>query len=129
MRFHGTLIGSFSTVFLLSGILAAWPDEVPVLDLNPICRGIAQGAAGAGERGGPDLSFVSCVRSEQAVRKRLVKTWSKYAPAIGSIVWRKRQWVGWRATLIFLVASTQRGRHTRCSPDAIGIIELNSSNG
>ena len=80
MRFCGTLIGSFSTVFLLSGILAAWPDEVPVLDLNPICRGIAQGAAGAGERGGPDLSFVSCVRSEQAVRKRLVKTWSKYAP-------------------------------------------------
>ena len=48
MRFHGILIGSFSTVLLLSGILAAWPQEVPVLDLNPICRGIAQGAAGAG---------------------------------------------------------------------------------
>ena len=78
MRFHGMLIGSFSTVFLLMGILTAWPDEVPVLDLNPVCRGIAQGAAGAGERGGPDLSFAQCVKSEQAVRKRLVKTWSKY---------------------------------------------------
>ena len=43
MRFHGILMGSFSTVLLLSGILAAWPQEVPVLDLNPICRGIAQG--------------------------------------------------------------------------------------
>ena len=43
-------------------------------------RGIAQGAAGAGERGGPDLSFARCVRSEQATRKRLIKTWSKYAP-------------------------------------------------
>ena len=79
MRFRGMLVGSFSTVILLSGILTAWPEEVPVLDLNPICRGIAQGAAGAGERGGPDLSFARCVRSEQAVRKRLVKTWSKYA--------------------------------------------------
>ena len=129
MRFHGTLIGSFSTVFLLSGILAARPDEVPVFDLNPICRGIAQGAAGAGERGGPDLSFVSCVRSEQAVRKRLVKTWSKYAPGDRQHCGENDNgWVG-GATLIFLVASTQRGRHTRCSPDAIGIIELNSSNG
>jgi len=80
MRFHGMLIGSFSTVFLLIGILAASADEVPALDLNPICRGIAQGAAGAGERGGPDLSFARCMRSEQAVRRRLVKAWSKYAP-------------------------------------------------
>jgi hypothetical protein len=27
------------------------------------------------------LSFAQCVRSEQAIRKRLVKTWSKYAPS------------------------------------------------
>ena len=80
MRFPGMLIASFSTFLLLSGILAAWPGEVPLLDLNPICRGIAQGAAGAGERGGPDLSFARCMRSEQAVRKRLVNTWAKYAP-------------------------------------------------
>jgi hypothetical protein len=80
MRFHGILIGSFSTVLLLSGILAASAQGVPVLDLNPICRGIAQGAAGAGERGGPDLSFARCVRSEQATRKRLVRVWSEYAP-------------------------------------------------
>src|SRR5580693_8404110 len=81
MRFHGILMGSFSTVLLLSGILAAWPQEVPVLDLNPICRGIAQGAAGAGERGGPDLSFAKCVRSEQSLRRKLVKEWPRYALA------------------------------------------------
>jgi hypothetical protein len=79
VRIHGILIGSFSTVFLLSGILAAWPQAVPVLDINPTCHGIAQGAAGAGERGGPDLSFARCVRSEQATRKRLIKTWFRYA--------------------------------------------------
>ena len=74
------LMGAFSAVLLLSGIVTAWPDEVPVLDLGPICNGIAQGAAGAGERGGPDLSFVRCVRSEQAIKKRLVKAWRKYTP-------------------------------------------------
>jgi len=63
------------------GFLAAWSDEVPVLNLEPVCRGIAQGAAGAGERGGPDLSFAKCVKSEQAVRRKLVKEWSRYALA------------------------------------------------
>jgi hypothetical protein len=47
------LTGRFSTILLLSGILAAQAQGVPVLNLDPICRGIAQGAAGAGERGGP----------------------------------------------------------------------------
>ena len=50
------LTGSFSTILLLSGILTAQAQGVPVLNLDPTCRGIAQGAAGAGERGGPGLS-------------------------------------------------------------------------
>jgi hypothetical protein len=81
MRFRWILKGSVSTTLLLSAVLAAWSDEVPVLNLEPVCRGIAQGAAGAGERGGPDLSFAKCVRSEQALRTKLVKEWSRYALA------------------------------------------------
>lgn len=81
MYFRWILQGSVSTAFLLSAVLAAWSDEVPVLDLNPICHGIAQGASGAGERGGPDLSFARCVRSEQAVRRKLVNEWSTFALA------------------------------------------------
>jgi hypothetical protein len=61
MRLYAILIGS--TVLLLGGIFAAWPQEVPVLDLNPICRGIAQGAAGAGERG--RTGFVFCTLCEK----------------------------------------------------------------
>jgi hypothetical protein len=81
MRLRAILMGSFSmTLVLLGGISSAWSQQVPALDLNPICRGIAQGAAGAGERGGPDLSFARCVRNEQAARKRLVRIWSSYAP-------------------------------------------------
>ena len=63
MRFHGILMGSFSTVLLLSGILAASAQGVPVLDLNPICRGIAQGAAGPGEQG--RTGFVFCAMCEE----------------------------------------------------------------
>jgi hypothetical protein len=81
MYFRWILQGSVSTAFLLSAVLAAWSDEVPVLDLNPICHGIAQGASDAGERGGPDLSFAQCARSEQAVRRQLVKKWSSFALA------------------------------------------------
>ena len=126
MRFHGILMGSFSIVLLLSGILAASAQGVPVLDLNPICRGIAQGAAGPGERGGPDLSFARCVRSEQATRKNSSGCGPNTPQAIGSIAWRKRPWAGWRATLISLAALIQRERQTRCFPDAISLIELSS---
>jgi hypothetical protein len=75
------LLGSVSTAFLLSAVLAAWSDEVPVLDLNPVCHGIAHGASGAGERGGPDLAFAQCVRSEQAMRRKLVRQWPNFASA------------------------------------------------
>jgi hypothetical protein len=63
MRFREMLVGIFSSVLLFSGVLAAWPQEVPVLDLSDLCRGIAQGAAGAGERGGP--RFVFCTLCEE----------------------------------------------------------------
>jgi hypothetical protein len=46
-----------------------------------VCRGIAQQAATAGERGGPDLGLAQCVKSEQATRERLAKQWSTFASA------------------------------------------------
>ena len=78
---YRVLTGIVSAVFLLNQTYSARSDEVPVLDINPVCHGIAQQASGPGERGGPDLSFARCIRSEQAVRKRLIKNWSTYAPA------------------------------------------------
>jgi hypothetical protein len=82
MHFRWLLKISFSAAFLLMAVLAARSDRVPVLDLNPICRGIAQQALDTGE-GGPDWPdwFARCIRSEQAVRKRLVRKWSRYAVA------------------------------------------------
>jgi hypothetical protein len=75
------LKGSVSIALLLSAVSVAWSDEVPVLDLRPICQGIAQEASDAGERGGPDLSFAQCLKSEQAMKGKLAKEWPSYALA------------------------------------------------
>jgi hypothetical protein len=82
MHFRFLLKSSFSVAFMLIAVLAARCDGVPVLDLNPICRGIAQQMWDAGE-GGPDWPdwFARCIRSEEAVRKRLVRKWSRFAVA------------------------------------------------
>ncbi len=81
MHFRWILQRGVSMAFLLGAVSVAWSDGVPVLDLSPICHGIARGAAGAGERGGPDLSFARCVRSEQATKRKLVRAWPHYASA------------------------------------------------
>jgi len=60
---------------------AARADDVPDLNVDPVCRGIAQQASGPGERGGPDLAFSQCVKSEQAMRQKLMGEWSTFAPA------------------------------------------------
>jgi len=54
-------------------------DDVPVLNVDPICRGIAQQAATPSERGGPDLTFNDCISSEREVRTELVKQWSSFS--------------------------------------------------
>ena len=67
--------------FALGGSGAARADDVPTLNVDPVCRGIAQQAATPGERGGPDLAFSRCVESEQSVRQQLAGEWSTFKPA------------------------------------------------
>jgi hypothetical protein len=65
-------------------LAASWPalcDDVPELNVDPVCRGIAQQAKDPGERGGPDLAYSACVKSEQAMRQKLSKEWGTFAPA------------------------------------------------
>jgi hypothetical protein len=51
----------------------------PSLTFSKFCRGIASQAANPTERGGPDLAFNDCVKSEQAVRGEIAKAWSTFA--------------------------------------------------
>jgi hypothetical protein len=74
------------TSFVSAAILliAGWPaqaDDVPDLNVDPVCRGIAQQAKDPSESGGPDLAFAQCVKSEQAMRQKLVNEWSTFKPA------------------------------------------------
>ena len=71
---------AFATVLLFAPELAAG-DDVPRLDIEPVCRGIAAQAATPAEKGGPDLAYKQCVDSEQAMRQRLVKEWPTFKPA------------------------------------------------
>lgn len=54
---------------------------VPRLAIARTCRGIARHAAGPGERGGPDLSYRRCIRSELRIRRRLARRWAIYTAA------------------------------------------------
>jgi hypothetical protein len=76
-----TLMKCTSPVLLLASVLLAHAQDVPVLDIEPVCRGIAKQATTAGERGGPDLGLSQCIKSEQATRERLAKEWSTFAAA------------------------------------------------
>ena len=63
--------------------IAAQPAQsqaIPDLNVDPVCRGIAQQAADPSEKGGPDLAFSQCVQSEQAMRQKLVNEWSTFLP-------------------------------------------------
>jgi hypothetical protein len=70
-----------SAAVLLIASRPAYVDDVPELNVDPVCRGIAQQAKDPGERGGPDLAFAQCVKSEQAVRQKLIGEWSTFRPA------------------------------------------------
>ena len=67
--------------FAVAGADVARADDVPELNVDPVCRGIAQQALTPGEKGGPDLAFSQCVSSEQAVRQQLVGEWSTFKAA------------------------------------------------
>jgi len=60
----------------LSG-LAAQSDDIPTLDVNPVCHGIAM--QGELEAGLQQTSFQQCVQSEQATREEIKKEWSTFS--------------------------------------------------
>jgi hypothetical protein len=62
----------------LSG-LSARSDDVPTLDVNPVCHGIAM--QGELEAGLQRTSFQQCVQSEQDVRQQIKKEWSTFSTA------------------------------------------------
>jgi hypothetical protein len=62
---------------MMPAMLAARSDDIPTLDVNPVCRGIAsQSSLEVGLQG---TNFEQCVQSEQATREQLKKEWSSFS--------------------------------------------------
>ena len=68
-----------SAVFLAFLTPSVSADEIPTLNVTPLCHGIADHAADPLETGDPKVSFEHCMASEQSDRAALAKEWSMFA--------------------------------------------------
>jgi hypothetical protein len=116
-------VAASAAAVLLTAVQPARSQAVPDLNVDPVCRGIAQQAANPSEKGGPDLAFSQCVQSEQTMRQKLVDEWSTFSPS------EKSNCIGaqggdWRAIPTSSVASKwqkTRGSSVKASKSAGGI--------
>ena len=76
---RGYFAAVLATTMIVSAALPARSDETPVLDVQPVCRGIASQSAGPLEAGLVKDTFKECVNSEQVVREQLKKEWSAFS--------------------------------------------------
>jgi len=65
----------------LSAALSARSDDLPNLDVRPVCRGIANQSSSNPADVGIKTTFEQCVQSEQQVREELKKEWSTFSAA------------------------------------------------
>ena len=71
-------VATILAALCLSG-LSAQSDDIPTLDVNPVCHGLAM--QGELEEGLQQTSFKQCVDSEQSVREEIKKNWSTFTTA------------------------------------------------
>jgi hypothetical protein len=80
------MCGYFAPVIAIAAmalsVLPARSDEIPTLDVRPVCRGIASQSADPGVGQGAQAdTFQRCSQSEQAVREQLKQEWSTFSAA------------------------------------------------
>jgi hypothetical protein len=71
---------AIAIAMIMSAILSARSDEIPTLDVRPVCHGIASQGADPLEAG-LRATFEQCTQSEQQVREQLEKEWSTFSAA------------------------------------------------
>ena len=70
---------AIAIAMIMPATLSARSDDIPTLDVRPVCRGIAQ--QGELDAGLQQTSFEQCVQSEQATRDQIKKEWSTFSTA------------------------------------------------
>ena|SRR5262249_40138670 len=78
LRAFRNFIATVLAALCLTG-LSARSDDIPTLDVNPVCRGIA--SQSELEVGLQRTNFEQCLQSEQSVREELKKEWSTFSTA------------------------------------------------
>ena len=79
---RGHFVSVIAMVTIVPSILPARSDEIPTLDVRPVCRGIASQSADPGVgQGAQAETFQRCMESEQAVREQLKKEWPAFSAA------------------------------------------------
>jgi hypothetical protein len=76
--------GVFASIVAIAAIAPSMPlarsDEIPTLDIRPVCRGIANQSADPGiGQGGQAATFQRCIESERAVRDQIKKEWPAFS--------------------------------------------------
>ena len=70
---------AIAMAMIMAAILSARSDDIPTLDVNPVCRGIA--SQSELEAGLQQTNFEDCVKSEQATREQIKTEWSTFSTA------------------------------------------------
>jgi hypothetical protein len=78
-KMHKATFAWVVLVFAMTGIPSGHADEVPTLNIQQTCQGIASHANGPAERGDPGLSVDQCIKGELQVRSRLVERWNSFS--------------------------------------------------
>ena len=74
----------FLMIFVLAGvlpmqILPARSDEIPVLNVQPLCRGIVSQSDTPLEAGTRSVTLDECVQAEQVDRESIKREWSTFS--------------------------------------------------
>jgi hypothetical protein len=74
------VVPAIAIAMVTCAVLPARSDEIPTLDVRPVCQGIASQSGDPGDAG-LQTTFEQCVQSEQDVREQLKKVWSSFSTA------------------------------------------------
>jgi hypothetical protein len=78
---HRILMISISMVLLMMPILPAQSDEFPVLDVQPLCRGIISQGDAPLQAGDQSVTMDQCLQAERVDRETMIKEWPQFSAA------------------------------------------------
>ncbi len=76
---HKFLMTCSSAILLTMPILPAYADDVPVLNVLPLCKGIVSQSAAPLEAGTQSVTVQQCMDAEQTDRETTKKEWSTFS--------------------------------------------------